>query len=719
MMDAEYYQQREPEAIPMEPNYQHYQQLSEPAQVLHDYYNDGDEDEDDDDDDILNEDPKMVMIRQINEDGKDWSEEDISDLETDAKNDTLPPQSVASTNMLSNPLLHASNQPNLQHISEQRDPNAPHYVNVTDLINNIGFGKFHYQLIFLCGLGYVADSMWGSAITLIINPVQNEWNVDTMYLGWLAATLFSGMCIGSFVWGRTSDIVGRKFPFTLTLAIGGIIGMICAFMPSFNWLLALLLVLGFGVGGNIPVDGAILAEFLPTSHRGSIMVSLSIFWALGDLVSAFLAYLIIPNHICKSRDACDTVDNLGWRYFIFSLGAINCCFLFFRLGTNESPNYLICQGEGGRRRALSVLKSIAAVNECPKDMVTNNMILQVDNPILNRKLVARLSQTQTLQQQRMIINHPNHDSHVQQQTSHVDTEHAASRKSVTSLESVNLASSKGRNGGKQSARSSISSLSHYPEQHHRAAAPNMMMTTTHINTNANSRNAGRHPHNVNLDLDLEAHQMSWSDIIGELFSNKTHGRNLRRATPIIWLAWFLSAFGFNSFAVFLPKFMAAKQIHISTLYGDALTLAIASLPGPFIGAYMVETHRFGRRYTMTVSGVITSVCILLFIFVETELGLVILACLISLLAQIWFAGLMCFTPEAYPTDIRTTASGIATGVRHVANILGPIVTGKTFGHSGTTPLIMAAMALLCAAIATYFLPFDTRKKRLVPTVRVS
>merc|ERR1712014_353296 len=39
---------------------------------------------------------------------------------------------------------------------------------------------------------------------------------------------------------------------------------------------------------------------------------------------------------------------------------------------------------------------------------------------------------------------------------------------------------------------------------------------------------------VRLDMNMEAHSMTLGDIIGELFSNKTHGRNLRRATPLIW-----------------------------------------------------------------------------------------------------------------------------------------------------------------------------------------
>lgn len=191
--------------------------------------------------------------------------------------------------------------------------------------------------------------------------------------------------------------------------------MITAFMQSYEWTLLLLFCLGFGVGGNIPVDGAILAEFLPTSHRGSIMVSLSIFWALGDLVSAFLAYLIIPDRICHSKEHCEDEDNMGWRYLIFTLGAINCCFLFFRLGANESPNYLICQGEGGRRRALSVLKRMAEINKCPRGTVSNDMILQVDNPVLNRKLIQRLKDKQRVQHslsRQHLLSHHHLNQHV-------------------------------------------------------------------------------------------------------------------------------------------------------------------------------------------------------------------------------------------------------------------------------------------------------------------
>ena len=173
-----------PEPISMEPNYQEYQQLKEPATVLYDDYYNAPNDfrnnqhhtHNDDDDEAIGRihhnddlnDPKMIMIRQINDDEKDWSEEDISDIDADAKNDTLPPPSLASTNQRNNPLL---NNQNLDHLNQHNyDSNTPNYVNVNDLINNIGFGMllsyyhYHHHIIF--------------AKCKDIYNLQNQWSVD-------------------------------------------------------------------------------------------------------------------------------------------------------------------------------------------------------------------------------------------------------------------------------------------------------------------------------------------------------------------------------------------------------------------------------------------------------------------------------------------------------------------------------------------------------------
>ena len=128
-----------PEAISMDTHNLYYQQLKEPANVLYDYYNNPDL-EYSNPHHQNNNDPKMIMIQQINQDEnieKDWSEEDLSDLD-ELKNDILP----SSMNKNDNNLLNTNNRLQHSRINRNVDPSQPHYVNVTDLINDIGFGMF-------------------------------------------------------------------------------------------------------------------------------------------------------------------------------------------------------------------------------------------------------------------------------------------------------------------------------------------------------------------------------------------------------------------------------------------------------------------------------------------------------------------------------------------------------------------------------------------------
>ncbi|KAG0084951.1 hypothetical protein BGZ93_000925, partial [Podila epicladia] len=68
--------------------------------------------------------------------------------------------------------------------------------------------------------------------------------------------MFVGMMFGAMFWGMLADAYGRKQAFNLTLIVTTLFGVAASFANSY-WLLCLLILgLGFGVGGNMPVDAA-------------------------------------------------------------------------------------------------------------------------------------------------------------------------------------------------------------------------------------------------------------------------------------------------------------------------------------------------------------------------------------------------------------------------------------------------------------------------------
>lgn len=53
---------------------------------------------------------------------------------------------------------------------------------------------------------------------------------------------------------------------------------------TFTSVCAMFACLGLGVGGNLPVDGALFLEFLPFAS-GNLLTMLSVWWPVGQLVA--------------------------------------------------------------------------------------------------------------------------------------------------------------------------------------------------------------------------------------------------------------------------------------------------------------------------------------------------------------------------------------------------------------------------------------------------
>ena len=58
-------------------------------------------------------------------------------------------------------------------------------------------------------------------------------------------------------------MLGRQYAFNLTVLVSSLFGLCLAAPSTYNGILVLTAFVGFGVGGNIPIDTTICLEFLP------------------------------------------------------------------------------------------------------------------------------------------------------------------------------------------------------------------------------------------------------------------------------------------------------------------------------------------------------------------------------------------------------------------------------------------------------------------------
>ncbi|TIA91531.1 hypothetical protein E3P81_02011 [Wallemia ichthyophaga] len=242
---------------------------------------------------------------------------------------------------------------------------------VNDALNQMGFGRYQIQLFFVAGMGWLADNMWIQAIAVSLTWITYEFQPENFEMATLA--LYVGLVIGATFFGFSADIFGRLLSFNASLFLCGAFGTAIGSANSFVSFSAMAAGVGLGLGGNLPVDGALLLEFLPAKQQW-LLTLLSSFWSLGLVISSVAVWGFVsqPQWACDQAMAdagnCNWDTNAGWRYGLFVVGGFTFLMFLTRsfiLPIKESPKFYLSQGKD--EAAVAVIEHIAKKNrvECP------------------------------------------------------------------------------------------------------------------------------------------------------------------------------------------------------------------------------------------------------------------------------------------------------------------------------------------------------------------
>jgi putative MFS transporter len=182
--------------------------------------------------------------------------------------------------------------------------------------------------------------------------IVKEWHLDQVTIGMLASAGFWGMLFGAVVWGPIADKWGRKVGFAGSILGFSLLTGLTTLSAGVSQFIVFRFLSGICLGGMIPIDQALVSEYVSPKHRGRFLAVLAVAFPFGMLGAAFASLTLVPQH--------------GWR-ILFVLGVLPALVALLAIASlPESPRWLAIKGK--KDQTIRVLHRLGATKEDVKDL---------------------------------------------------------------------------------------------------------------------------------------------------------------------------------------------------------------------------------------------------------------------------------------------------------------------------------------------------------------
>lgn len=227
-------------------------------------------------------------------------------------------------------------------MSEQHAPPSPNG-SVAGRLNRLPITSAHRRATLVVGLGFFFDLYEVFLASVLSVVLVDDFGVSREQLPVLISSAWIGAFVGAIGLSRLGDRFGRRTAFLVTLGAYSVFSLVGAFSTSLGMLVITRFVAGLGIGAELPLGSAYLADLMPARVRGRRIAIAFTFGFCGIPVVGLLARLLTPHA---------PLGVAGWRWLmvIGSLGAVIIWFL--RRNLPESPRWLESVGRRDEARQL-------------------------------------------------------------------------------------------------------------------------------------------------------------------------------------------------------------------------------------------------------------------------------------------------------------------------------------------------------------------------------
>ncbi|MBV9827384.1 MAG: MFS transporter [Alphaproteobacteria bacterium] len=197
-------------------------------------------------------------------------------------------------------------------------------------------------IIAVAAAGFLFDSFDITIVAYALPKIREEFSLTPQQVGLAGSAALAGMGLGSWCWGWVADRWGRRVVFAATVLTFSVFTGLAGLSVSLGMLVGARFLTGLGLGGMVPIDQALVAEYSPARIRGRVSAMLPLAWPMGYFCAAGAALALVPQ--------------VGWRW-LFAIGVLPAILAFvIRRRVPESPRWLAARGrEEEARESLTYI----------------------------------------------------------------------------------------------------------------------------------------------------------------------------------------------------------------------------------------------------------------------------------------------------------------------------------------------------------------------------
>ncbi len=185
---------------------------------------------------------------------------------------------------------------------------------------------------------------------------------------------------------------------------------------------------------------------------------------------------------------------------------------------------------------------------------------------------------------------------------------------------------------------------------------------------------------VSCESSTPERHSSWSAFV-QLFRGPMTRRSL-----VMVVTWAFSMLGFYAFAAWVPSLLAAHGYSLTKSLTFSAVTTLGAVPGALLA--LPITERFSRKWLMAGSSVLVAAFGVAYGLSESSAGIIVFGLLVAALGQTYVAFLYAYTPEVFPTAVRSTGSGMGYSAGRLANVVGPLIIPAVYSGAGYAAVFM-------------------------------